>query len=34
MLQQIQETKDYLLKQTNIKPIVGIVLGTGLGNLS
>jgi len=34
MLQQIQETKDYLLKNTTVKPMVGIVLGTGLGNLS
>jgi len=34
MLQQIQETKSFLDSRTNIKPKVGIVLGTGLGNLS
>lgn len=34
MLQQIQETKTFLESKTNINPFVGIVLGTGLGNLS
>lgn len=34
MLEKIKETKDFLLTKTNIKPKVGIVLGTGLGNLS
>ena len=34
MLQQIQETKSFIESKTNIKPFVGIVLGTGLGNLS
>jgi purine-nucleoside phosphorylase len=34
MLQQIQETKAFLESKTNTKPFVGIVLGTGLGNLS
>ncbi len=34
MLQQIQETKTFLEGKTNITPFVGIVLGTGLGNLS
>jgi purine-nucleoside phosphorylase len=34
MLQQIQETKAFLESKTNVKPLVGIVLGTGLGNLS
>ena len=34
MLQQIQETKDFIDSKSKIKPKVGIVLGTGLGNLS
>lgn len=34
MLNQIQETKAFLESKTNIKPFAGIVLGTGLGNLS
>ncbi len=34
MLQKIQETKDFLESKANTKPFVGIVLGTGLGNLS
>jgi purine-nucleoside phosphorylase len=34
MLQQIQETKDFLNRKTKTKPVAGIVLGTGLGNLS
>jgi len=34
MLTQIQETKTFLENKTAVKPFVGIVLGTGLGNLS
>lgn len=34
MLKKIQETKQFLDKKTTLKPKVGIVLGTGLGNLS
>lgn len=34
MLQKIQETKAFLESRTNTKPLAGIVLGTGLGNLS
>ncbi len=34
MLQQIEETKAFLNTKTNIHPFAGIVLGTGLGNLS
>ncbi len=34
MLQQIQETKAFLESKTDLKPYAGIVLGTGLGNLS
>lgn len=34
MLEQIKETKAFLEAKTDIKPFVGIVLGTGLGNLS
>ena len=34
MLQQIQETKIFLENRTKINPFAGIVLGTGLGNLS
>lgn len=34
MLEKIKETKEFLLSKTSIKPKVGIVLGTGLGNLS
>lgn len=34
MLNQIQETKAFLEIKTKIKPFAGIVLGTGLGNLS
>lgn len=33
MLQKIDETISFLKKQTDIKPDVGIVLGTGLGGL-
>ncbi len=34
MLQQIQETKDYLLSKNVTLPQVGIILGSGLGNLA
>ena len=34
MLEQIEETKRFLESKTNLKPFAGIVLGTGLGNLS
>jgi purine-nucleoside phosphorylase len=34
MLKQIQETKSFLENKTTIRPLAGIVLGTGLGNLS
>ncbi|MFP4469435.1 MAG: purine-nucleoside phosphorylase [Bacteroidales bacterium] len=34
MYEKIQETTDYILKRTEIKPEIGIVLGTGLGNFS
>lgn len=34
MLQQIQATASYLKNKTQTKPRVGIILGTGLGNLS
>ncbi|MDF1671885.1 MAG: purine-nucleoside phosphorylase [Vicingaceae bacterium] len=34
MLAQIQETKSFLENKTSVKPFTGIVLGTGLGNLS
>ncbi len=34
MLQQIQETKTFLKSKTKTTPFAGIVLGTGLGNLS
>ena len=34
MLQQIQETKSFLGSKTSLTPFAGIVLGTGLGNLS
>ena len=34
MLQKISETKAFLESKTNTKPFTGIVLGTGLGNLS
>jgi len=33
MLQQIQETTDYLKNRTGASPQVGIILGTGLGGL-
>lgn len=33
MLEKIKETANYLKKQTNFQPEVGIILGTGLGNL-
>lgn len=34
MLKQIQETKTFLESKTKIHPFAGIVLGTGLGNLT
>lgn len=34
MLKKIQETKQFLESKTTLKPKAGIVLGTGLGNLS
>lgn len=34
MLQKINETKQFLELKTQIKPSTGIILGTGLGNLS
>ena len=33
MLQQIQQTVDYIRTRTNVQPKVGVVLGTGLGGL-
>lgn len=30
---KLNETADYLLNRTNVRPVTGIVLGTGLGNL-
>lgn len=33
MLEKIKETANYLKEQTNFQPEVGIILGTGLGNL-
>ena len=34
MLKKIQETTDFLKKRVSRRPEVGIVLGTGLGNLA
>ena len=34
MLEKIQQTKAFLASKTQLKPKAGIVLGTGLGNLS
>ncbi len=33
MLEKIKETANYLKETTNFQPEVGIILGTGLGNL-
>ena len=33
MLEKIKEAVDYLLSQTQIKPEIGVILGTGLGGL-
>ncbi len=33
MLERIKTTADYLSNQTELKPLVGIILGTGLGGL-
>lgn len=34
MLEQIQQAKNYIQSLTQTKPVVGIVLGSGLGNLT
>ncbi|MCB0400519.1 MAG: purine-nucleoside phosphorylase [Flavobacteriales bacterium] len=34
MLDQIKETKEFLQRKITVSPVAGIVLGTGLGNLS
>lgn len=34
MLEQIQEAKNYIESKNNSKPLVGIILGSGLGNLT
>jgi len=34
MLQQIQETKSFIQKQSKLKPVVGIILGSGLGKIA
>lgn len=33
MLDKIKETQEYILSRTNVKPTIGIILGTGLGGL-
>jgi purine-nucleoside phosphorylase len=33
MLEQFKESVDYIKKQTNVEPTIGIILGTGLGGL-
>ena len=32
LIQQLQETTSFIRSQTNANPLVGIVLGSGLGN--
>jgi purine-nucleoside phosphorylase len=34
IIQEIKESKEYIFQRTNIRPQVGIVLGSGLGNLT
>lgn len=34
MWEQVQETVNYLIEKTNFRPEIGIVLGSGLGNLT
>ena len=34
LIQQLQETLSFIRSQTNTKPTVGIVLGSGLGNFT
>ena len=33
MLEQFQQSVDYIKSKTNIEPTIGIILGTGLGGL-
>jgi purine-nucleoside phosphorylase len=33
MLKKIQETADFIRTKTNVKPVAGIILGTGLSGL-
>lgn len=33
MLEQFKQSVDYIKKQTNVEPTIGIILGTGLGGL-
>ena len=34
MLNEIKESANYILKQTNLNPKIGIILGTGLGSIA